>query len=308
MAKLLNNSYLYNKFPEYEKVLFEFLVKGNPIDKDSDECDDIRYEIKKRQISNALIKVFDSPNVILMIAPKPLPKQFKVFVAKDIKSPDKKHKIFIDCTDLVYMSDGQYTCRKIDILIAYLIQAMTSLVYYTDEKRFLNNNSLTIAGAECFAKLFTAIIDYICKISVSGNTKSRCLYLSSMYYLESILGKNSNENERTSLRIAGLSERESDVIGLYINDHSFDNIKIFIETINNVLKVDVTLDTVVDKWMYLYGTGTVLGMELFPCFSAMITDAYVGCFINNQKTIENQCKRSMVTYTKTLLMVGEGSL
>ena len=38
--------------------------------------------------------------------------------------------------------------------------------------------------------------------------------------------------------------------------------------------------------MYIYGTGTVFALELLPSFSNMLTDAYVGAYINNQKTIE----------------------
>ena len=106
MAKMLNSSYLYNKFPDYDKMLFTALNRATQIDKNSSGFDDIKFEVKKRQISNALIKVLNSPSVVLLQCPMPLPKQFKVFVAKDLKSTQKIHKVYIDCTDLIRSSGG----------------------------------------------------------------------------------------------------------------------------------------------------------------------------------------------------------
>ena len=58
--------------------------------------------------------------------------------------------------------------------------------------------------------------------------------------------------------------------------------------------------------MYIYGIGTAFALEFFPAFSAMLTDAYVGCYINNQKTIEKIVGRDMTEYTKTILRIGDG--
>lgn len=311
MSKLINQSYLYNKYPEYDKALFLFLTKCQTIDTQSSQFEDIRYEVKKRQISNALIKVLDHANVRLVTSTTSLPKEFKVFVAKDIKSIDKKHKVFIDCSDLIKFSNGTWVCGNVDILIAYLVSAMNCIVYYTDEKRILNNSVLTTSGAECFARLFSGIIDNIYKISINSDLKSKCLYLASMYYLIGILQRDEGSSTCHSIarKISGISEREEDVIGLYLNKDSFTNIKFFLDTVGNCLKLpNLTLDIIVNKWLYIYGTGCALALELYPNFASMITNAYVGCFINNQKTIETHCKRSMVEFTKSLLLVGEGAM
>jgi hypothetical protein len=64
------------------------------------------------------------------------------------------------------------------------------------------------------------------------------------------------------------------------------------------------LDNFVDKWMFLFGMNTVFGMEYFPALSAMLTDAYVGAYINNQKTIEKVVGNILVGYTKEQLERG----
>ena len=310
MAKTLNKAYLYNRYPDYEKLLYTFLMTGEEVKKKDPAFEDIRYEVKKRQISNALINVLDSSKVILLMPAKPLPRAFKVFVAKDIKG-DKQLKVFIDCSNLIVFKNGVYTCNNVDILIAHLVNAMTSLIYHMDERRIGNSNALTESGADCFAKLFTHIIDYVYKISIMSSVKSKCMYLAAMYYMTNILGK---ENDSSSVKaiakkLSGISAREEEILEMQMKSDTFLNIKFFVESLNDILKLNgVTLDIVVEKWMYLYSPTTIMGLELFPNFSAMITDAYVGCYINNQKTIEKITGRSMVEYTKTILSIGEGAV
>ena len=122
------------------------------------------------------------------------------------------------------------------------------------------------------------------------------------------------ENDSSSVKaiakkLSGISAREEEILEMQMKPDTFLNIKFFVESLNDMLKLNgVTLDIIVEKWMYLYSPTTIMGLELFPNFSAMITDAYVGCYINNQKTIEKITGRSMVEYTKTILSIGEGAV
>lgn len=308
-VQLLNHSYLYNKFPKYEKILFAYLMQSQVIDKNHESFADIRYEVKRRQVSDCLVKVLDNPRVVLLTG-MITPKQFHVMIAKDLKNNPKQYKIFINCTDIIAFTNGKYNFKRIDILIAYLVQAMTCLLYgSTSATALMSNSGLTQFGTDCYAKLFTTIVDYIFKISVTGNLKNQCSFLAASFYQVHILGKEYTDRVKTvSKKISGLNDREVEIIDLYIKKDSFLNINKLVQTIAEVLKINLTLDIVVDKWMYMYGTGTVLALELFTFFAGMITDAYVGCYLNNQKTIENQCKQSMVGFSKEILAVGSKML
>jgi len=310
MSKKYSDTYLYSKYGDYEKKLFSFLMESEEIDKDSDLFADVKYEVKKQQVSNSLIKVLMSKNVILMIGKESLNKAFKVFMAKDIKR-NKDMKCFIDCTDLIVKGkDGAYVCKNTDVLIAYLVSAMNTIIYYGDEKKITMNSSLCKAGAKCFSSLFTHVVDYLYKISTNSTLKAKSLYLSSLYYLCGILGKDfSDSTIAIAKQIAGISEREAEIYKLQIESNSFLNLKFFIETYSKSMRLDkITVDVITEKWMYLYGTGTVFGLELYPCFASMMTDTYVGCYINNQKSIEKVTGRNMVEFTKTILSVGAGMI
>lgn len=214
MAKNYNNTFIYTKFP-YEENIFRFLVNANRIDKDTDKFEDIKYEFKKRQIDSCLLKVLMSKNVILCVSDTtPLNTQFRVICARDPKfKSNTDYKIFIDCTGLIIMDkDGNYKCRNIDILISHIVNAMTTMIYHKAENQILSTQ-LVSDTMEAFCNLFTHIIDYLAKISVIPSSKSKCQFLSCMYFTENIIQKEFNNNyQHIAGRITNLSEREQEMI------------------------------------------------------------------------------------------------
>lgn len=311
MPKNYSNTYLYGKYPEYDKALFSFIMEGEVIDKSKKDFDGILYEVKRRQTIPALLKVLKSEVVILMTANKPLPRQFKVFCAKDIKNGNKKDlKVYIDCSELLQKnSEGNWICNDIDTLISHLVSAMVNVIYYKEDSIITGNAQLTQLGATAFASLMTHIVDYVAKISSTPKNKSYCQYLSAKYYISNILGKDESAPGMANIcrKLSSLSERESDIIDMQLEANSFDNIKFFSDTLSKILRVNkLTVDVIVERWMYLYGVGTVFGMELFPAFSEMITNCYIGSYLNNQKTIEKVVGTPMVEFSKQILKIGSG--
>lgn len=309
MAKSFGDTYLFGKHNEYNKKLMEFIMSNNEIDVESDEFADVLFDLKRQNIGLSIISVATSKNIKLMYGAVKLPAQFKVFAAKDLRGKDTKAtKIYIDCTDVLKFENGKYMCRSIDVLLSYLVNAMTTLIYHADERRILSNMDLTISGARAYSTLFTHIIDYVFKISVNPELKAKSKYLASMFYCEYVLGKDSSSNSDVARRISGISEREERIINISCNDQSFSNLQDFISTINKVLKINLTLDILVDKWMFVFGPSTVFAIEFFPAFSAMITDTYCGGYLNNQKTIEKLIGDDTASFTKTIFTIGAGAL
>lgn len=313
-AKTYSSTFLYRKFDKYEKRIFEFLMKANEIDKNATEFQDIAYDIKRRQINNCVLSTLKNDNVVLLIGEEPLDKAFKVFCAKDIKHSKTKKKVFIDCTGIINKSEsGRYECntQNIDILISYLVSAMINYIYYIDENRFATNSTIVSVGADCFSKLFFYIVDYLTKITTIPGARNKCLYLACLYYFDNILGIDFNTDacSRNARKISGVSEREAYIVNMDLEDGAFENIKLFIESVSKVLRVNkLTLEVFIERWMWLYGTGTVFSTELFPAFATMITDAYIGSYINNQKTIEKILGSSMVEFSKKIIDIGSNAL
>lgn len=312
MPKTYAGTYLYRQYHEYEQKILTFLMKGTEIDRYTDDFDDIRYEVKKRQVSNSLVKILDSKSVVLIVGTEPMSKAFKVFCAKDVKGPRKdKMKVFIDCTNIIKVdpNSGKYTCtgNNIDILISYLVSAMHTYIYYIDEFRLTNNSKIMSTGAQVFASLFTHVVDYVCKISSMLSVKAKCLYLTSLYYLANVIGKDYNTEScrKIAKKVSGLSDRDAGIVDLQIKSESMMNIKMFVEMLSDVLHIPkLTLDVILERWMTIYGTGTVFALEMLPAFATMITDAYVGAYLNNQKSIEKITGTGMVEFTKTILAIG----
>ena len=308
-TKNYGQDYIFHK-GNYEKQVFEFLMKADRLDKNDQSFQDIRYDVKRRQIMNKLMTVMDSNKVVFAMHEKPLPRSFKVFWAKDPK--DKNEKIFIDVSGIIYKNNGVYVleARSLDILISYLVSALNQMIYFQDPMRIVNNSSLIEEGAACYAELFTYVIDFL-RISGVDNFRNKCKYLASMFYLVSCLGKEDTEaTEAKALKLSKLTTREVEVIKMQMDDKSYLNIKEFIDTIARILHVEgkLTLDVFLDKWLYLYGTGTQFATSMYIAHANMMINAYIGAYLNNQKTIEKVCADKMVAFVKDIIKVEEGAI
>jgi len=303
--KRLSDSYIYG-IGEYEKNLFKFFMQSEIMDKTDKSFDDIRYEVKRGQQS-VLLKTFDSDNVVFLYNTTPLPRALKVFAAQDIKTGDKKMRVFVDMSDAVVKKDGNYVLRpgSLDRVLSYLTSALAHLIYYADPSRIVNNSSLTEHGTEAFAKLFSHIIDLL-RIGAVDKLREKCLYLGSVYYQVNILCKDFSDSvENRAKKISRLNSRDIEMIEVYLDTDTFKDINSFIQSVSKVIKADgLKVDNFIEKWMTTYGPGTQFAVELFPSFSTLLTNAYNGAYLNNQKQIEKITGQSMVNYSVSLLRLG----
>ena len=149
------DTYFYSK-GKYEEAVYKFIMSAERVDKNDKSFEDIRYEVKRRQIYKSIVNVLDNQNILLLYNENgPLPRSFKIFTCKDPKSGDGKKKVFIDVTGIISQVDGAYNIksRSVDTFIAYLIAAMIEAIYYTDPNKLVNKNDIIVSGGKCFAKL-----------------------------------------------------------------------------------------------------------------------------------------------------------
>lgn len=304
-----NETYLYRSMPDYQKSIQALIIKGERIDKKHESFNDIKYEIKRKNIDSSLVKLIDSDRIVLVLPQNQLPKSFKIISARDLRE-DKKIKVFIDCTGIIEPSGNGYVFTNSsasNVFISYLIAARTSFIVDAKPEVLTGNSALTQSGTKAFASLVNYVVDYIGKININVESKNKCLYLASIYYQVNHLGKDIDFKsvKETAMRISGISERQANIIEIDYKDDSFDDIEKFINLVQEVIHVKgLTIDAFIEKWMFVYGTGTIFATELFTYFAQMMSDAYIGAYINNQKTIEKVAKQDMIEFTKNLIRIG----
>lgn len=308
--KTYSDTYLYKKYPEYNKQLIEFVMGAERIDKNSKEFENVLFDIKRRQISNCLTKILLSNNVVLCIGARPLSKAFKVVVCDDIKT-DKKPRVFIDVTDCIQLKNGEYVCNKIDWIISYLITALVAFVYKMQENKLTSNQSVLKDGAEAFTKSYSYIIDRLYKISTVQSLRKRVEYIAALYYQINIIGKDYEKQfdsvKAVAMKIADIEPKDAKIVDLQIDSNTFLSIETFVNKMNDMFGLDgFSVDILVAKWMQCFGTGTIFALEFLPAFSSMLTNTYVGGYIDQQLTIEKVTGQSMVKFTKTILQIGAG--
>lgn len=309
--KNFGDTYLYNK-GVYEKEIFDYLMRAERLDKNGQFFEDLKADIKKQRTSSELITVLESPKTILCIGERALPRAFKSFVAKDIKE-NGENRLFIDVTGLIVKENGAYVynSRDLQIIISYLLAGMVSMIYYADPDILVNKHDIIEYGCKCFSSLVFYIIDYL-RIVSDATARPKIKYLASKYFQLCIMNKKYTESvENWAIRVSQISDQDIIMLNIILEKipNPYENIKTFIDTLSTVLKNDkLTVDVFVDKWMYNIGTGTQFGVELFPSFANILIYAYVGAYLNNQKTIEKAVGRDMVSFVTGIMNVGRGVL
>lgn len=310
MSKTYADTYLFKQYSEYEKKMYEFIMTADRLNVESKEFEDILYDFKRRNVGSNLLKIITSKNVILGIGKaQSLPKAFKVFVAKDVKEDKNSFKVFIDVTDCIAFKNGQYVCNKLEWLISYVINAMTSYIYAMSESRLTGNASILKDGGLAFTRCFTYTIDRMYKITTVQQLKKRIDYAAALYYQVNLLNKNLEKSHDTikanAMHISDIEPKDAQIVDIMLEAKDFANIDTFIQALGKMFALkDIKTVNVLDTWMKAFGTGTVFALEFLPAFSAMMTNTYVGGYIDQQMTIEKISGPALVTFTKTILQIG----
>lgn len=317
-TKAFNDSYLYNT-ADYTKEIYNFIMTAEVIDKTSDAFSDIAYQLRIRQTSPVLTKVLMSEKVVLCIVPKPMPRPFRVFRAVDVKhGKNADKKVFIDCSELIKNEGGVYKCKNLAVLMSYIISAMTFVLYYAIPDKLIRNSSLVQSGTEAFVDMMLYVLGYL-KVPITyADNREKMSYALAVYYQKCILCKDNTDSiSQLAKKVSKLDVRKCEYIDTIFNafykDRQYVNIKEFLVEFARVFlnqepdskdpnRFDI--DTFVQRWMYAFGPGTYLGLELFPAFASILTDCYVGGYVNQQNTIEKIVGQNVVEFTTALLNIG----
>jgi len=313
-SKSYASTFIYSKTDSNgrstENMLVEFILKSSKdrtrINKNSTAFAPILNMIKERQKTAVLYRVLMNPDVILALSPtgRELPSSFKVFYATDLASTNRKKKIFIDATGLIKEDSGYFTCKNIDALCAYLFAATVIGTYYIDTNKITNNSSIVRLSAECFVRMFTGVLDNLRVVNYNENREKIC-YLVGVYYLFNMVQKDLKTAEALSASINGIDQRTANAYRYYYEEEHMKDIDTFINHMTSTFNMKgLTTDIFVNRWLTMFGNGSMYGVELMPAFLTTLTNAYSGAYINRQNMIENMCGRSMVTLSETLLRVG----
>jgi len=303
------NTFIYGKKDDtgysVEAELVQFIMKADRIDKNSEAFSRIDNDVKVRQTTAVLYRILMRDDVVLCLCKKELPASFKVFEARDIRTNSKSPKVFIDLTGIVKIDNGYFVCKEIDKMCAYLISAMVYLIYHNGNDRLVTNNTVLKSSTICFTKMFTGVLDNL-RVTNYNENRMKISYIIAVYYLYNIMGKDLPTAQKLATTLFSMSNKETNAYDYYYEvEKDFVNIDTFVTFLANMFKLKgLTTDVFLNRWLYMYGKGTLYGPELLPVFLSIITNAYSGAYINQQKTIETMCGRDLVTLTTELLRIG----
>ena len=310
-TKTVDKCFIYTENKEnFNKNIAECLLHSSVIDTSSKKFDDLRYEIKRRQISKFVCEIIDNPRVKLIICKKAMPRMLKVLTAKDIKKLTgnaNNYITYVDVTGIIEEDSGKFVCDRIDILIALLFAASNNMLWYTNAFKLKGDfSTIKKSAMMCYARLFTNVINYLAKINNVPGQKNKCLYTSALFFLNNLYEESNFEvNSNICKTETEISDRERELINMYFKMDSLNSLDKFVDTLKDILHLkNLDVSSVVRIWVKLYTPGTIFGLEYFPAFSQMLTDAYTGCYLNNQATIEKVCGNNLAVFCNKVIDLG----
>lgn len=303
VATPISKCYLYSKMSGYTKIMADAILHAKRIDRNTTEfAEDVGLEIKRSKAPVYLLKILTSKNTHLIQPENPLPKPIRVFAAKDLKG-SKKINAFIDISNIISEANNNRYKVNTSVLIAYLLSAKHNMMYYGIPGAFSNKSQLVLLETRAFAKLFTHVIDYLGNISIIAENREKMMYLSAEYFLYNHLKLTDEDRvHEIAMRVADINESQQNIFNIVSEGKDLKTLPGFVDTIKEIFKMNkLTLSVVIEKWMFLYGAATVLSLEFLPSFLTMITDAYSGVYLNNQKSIEKILAKDLVELGKMLI-------
>ena len=289
-----------------EKLLFQYVYDPkmvNRINKASTAFQNIRTELKSRATSAVIYRILSMEDVKLCMSnSKELPASYKVFRAID---KDKKPAIFIDCTGLIQIKDGMFTCREIDKLATYLTGAMTLHLYYNNNPKLTRDALIQKVATTCFIKMLCAELDNMRIIGYIEN-KERIQYITGVYFAYAVMGLDIVSAHNISASVLGINLKKAKEYDFWYDPtDDFVNIDTFITMLSKNFKMEgLKTSNFIGQWVYMYGKGSMYGTELLPSFLNTVLYAYSGTYLNNLKRIETVLGRDMVALSTQLLKIG----
>lgn len=308
-TKTYNDTFIYSYANEasnknLEKTIVSFVHDADRINPADGSFKPVLDDLKLKQTTTVFFKLVMRKDVVLCINTKELPASMKVFVAKDIRI-DKKKRVFVDCTGIVKFENGYWVCREIDKLCSYLFAAMINLLYFINPSKITANSQIIKASTQCFAKMFTGILDNLRTVNFEDN-RTKIFYIVSVYYLYNVMGKDIGYARSSAMNISKITSREAMAYDIYYDmEKDLVNIDTLVNCLADTFHLkDLTTGVIIDRWSFVYGKGTMYGLEYLPAFLDILAYAYIGAYINNQKSIELICRGDMIEVATTLLKLG----
>lgn len=291
--KKLNECYLYQmNLDKNNNNIKKYIMDCDRMDKSSPSFNTFKTYINSFINSKIIIDSTINSNNVVITLKSELPPAFNILTVKDIKN-DNKYKIFLNLGEYVKLNDkNEYTIlnRDIDKTISLLYGTINHSIYFGNYKKLIMKPELINSGAELFSSLYLYILNYLYKINHDQLLVAKIKYLTSKYFISNILNCNP-ESSRVPNQLSRLSERQCDMIDLTIGDYKdvYKNIKVFNDNLSKLININIRTDLFIEKWAFVLGVSTYYALEFFPIFATMISNVYVGSYMNNQKTIEKIC-------------------
>jgi len=176
-------------------------------------------------------------------------------------------------------------------LFAHL-QAGTILreCYYNWNKVSMNTEVLK-SSMLVYTKLFSKVLDKMYGLSLNKLNVDKANYCIAKFFLTYVMEKAESETVNNMAYLACFNDSTKKTImdtDMTFDDKAYKDFKSFIKELSTLDGLGkLNMRTFLQEWMILYGESTIISLEYYPLFCAMIFSSMLNAHVNKEFAIES---------------------
>lgn len=252
----------------------------------------------KSPLTTKIIEAIDEGNLILIYSPTvKMPVYFPFFISKP--SPNTiTGTVFLNNIDPVRPSPDEELIlneRKLKVALESCYIAMK--IQEMGESPKLRSNALIRSGSRIYSSIITECINRKHGIKMEPDVWNSLIYLSSRYYVGTMLGCRSTMATDTMRNYCLYNCTTADIVSLsriveQFNEEDFDNIGTFINKIKIIPEYErrlgkLTVSNFLESYINMYNSSMLLALETFNYLLYNILSVNESTYVNNYQVLRN---------------------
>ncbi len=280
----------FNKNTTLTENIFKLVNEGEVVSINSLISLDVYRKYRFLQKEN-ILKLLENNEIVLLFSDKPT---LKVTVALPAFTAVKNGKpvVFVNISNHAKRyNDGTF---QIDDRVLFSLLTAGYIEYIWQ----FNYDSVSRKGhiiyqpfAESYAEAIKKVFYRLYSIGASPQDVIKIEYFAAKFALNYMLGINVDDARTIATKMVGTSEAFISIIDAnnwHFEDNGLESLFNMIGM--NIRGIKISESAIVETWLKTFGQSSAFALDYLPAFATMLSNASIGAYLNNQKSVESILK------------------
>lgn len=162
---------------------------------------------------------------------------------------------------------------------------------YHKENKILNNHNMMKNLAQAYSRLFIRVLDRQFSLNLHPNQADKAAYLIGKFFILNLMDKKANKSIDDIAFSCCRNDITRNLIDRIEDEYEIDYTSLtkFVESLSGSIEELqlLTLKSITEGWISMYGAGMILGLESFNYFLVNLMAVSSSSMLNNETLINN---------------------